>query len=118
MNPEAEALLCARASDWIYGPGAASETDSDGMRFCKSKMEEIGFDHFLWDNFQTPIRDICAFVATSREYHILAFRGTKLAQDWITDLGCTAVGFEDIFMGTPAIGDIHAGFGKCLFLAL
>jgi triacylglycerol lipase len=114
MKPEAEALICAKACEAIYG----SEADEDGMRFCTLEMKRIGFDQLLWNNFETPLQDICAFAATSDQYHILAFRGTKLAQDWVTDLGCIKIGFEDIFPGTPAMGEIHAGFGRCLTLAL
>jgi triacylglycerol lipase len=112
MNPESEALICARASDWIYG----SDTDQDGMKFCQNAMIDAGFDKrtFLWFNFETPLRDICAFAATSKAYHILAFRGTKLPQDWLVNLACTAEAFEDVFPGTPAIGEIHSGFGRCL----
>jgi hypothetical protein len=77
-------------------------------------MADAGFGKFLWHNFETPLTAICAFAASSEEYHILAFRGTKLPQDWIVDLACTAVGFEEVFPHTPAIGEIHAGFGGCL----
>jgi len=114
MNPEDEALLCARAAEWIYG----SDTDQDGQRFCTSAMDGIGFKDLLWHNFITPLRDICVLAATSDHYHILAFRGTKVPQDWMTDLACSKVGFENIFPGTPALGDIHAGFGSCLAPAL
>jgi Lipase (class 3) len=110
MKPETEALLCARASEWIYG----SSADEDGQAACQTAMAGVGFKDFEWFNFETIFTDICAFAATSDECHILAFRGTKIPQDWMTDLACTPVRFDWVFSGAPAIGEIHAGFGHCL----
>jgi hypothetical protein len=77
-------------------------------------MAQAGFSDFVWFNVKTIFEDICAFAATSDDYHLLVFRGTKIPQDWMTDLACTPVRFDWVFTGAPAIGEIHAGFGHCL----
>lgn len=110
MSPESEALLCAKASLWMYG----TETDPDGLQYCKQRMRKEGFEDFLWLDLETNYRRVCAFIATCEQYHILAFRGTKFPQDWITNLNCISLPFEEVFTGMPALGQIHAGFGACL----
>jgi len=110
MTPEAEALLCAQASEAIYGTSA----DPIGKDSSRTLMAAAGFDDFVWIDLAGVFKDICAFVVTSAEHHLLVFRGTKLPQDWMTDLACTPVRFEWVFTGAPAIGEIHAGFGHCL----
>jgi hypothetical protein len=77
-------------------------------------MAGAGFGDFVWIDLTGVFKDICAFVATSADYHVLVFRGTKEPQDWMTDLACTPVRFEWVFDDAPAIGEIHAGFGHCL----
>lgn len=110
MKPEDQALLCARASEWIYGTPA----DEAGEASCKAAMLGAGFSGFQWFDLETIFKDICACAATSLDCHLLVFRGTKIPQDWITDLACSPVRFDWVFAGAPAIGEIHAGFGHCL----
>jgi triacylglycerol lipase len=77
-------------------------------------MKALGFSQFAWIDLTTIFKDVCAFIVSSDEYHLLVFRGTKVPQDWMTDLACTPVRFDWVFTGGPAIGEIHAGFGHCL----
>lgn len=110
MTPEAEAILCARASEWIY--------DASGEPADRAKSEQnltrYGFSKFIWPNFETIDQDLCAFIATSPDCHLLCFRGTKQKQDWLTDAKCCAEQFSGVFDGAPEIGEIHGGFGRCL----
>ena len=109
MNP-AEALLCAKASSAIYG----SVDDPGGTTLSEAALNPEGFTDFAWINLQTLFQDVCAFVASSPDYNLLVFRGTKIPQNWMTDLACTPARFDWIFTAAPALGEIHAGFGHCL----
>jgi hypothetical protein len=110
MKPEEEALLCARASEAIYG----TDTDPVGKDYSQTALAAMGFSQFVWIDLAGVFKDLCAFIVSSADYHLLVFRGTKLPQDWMTDLACTPVRFDWVFTGGPAIGEIHAGFGHCL----
>jgi len=110
MKPEEQALICAQASNAIYGTAA----DPVGKVSSQAAMEALGFKQFVWIDLTTVFKDVCAFVVSSDEYHLLVFRGTKLPQDWMTDLACTPVRIDWVFPSAPAIGEIHAGFGHCL----
>jgi hypothetical protein len=110
MKPEEEALMCARASEAIYG----TADDPTGRASSQAAMEALGFTQFVWIDLSGVFKDLCAFVVSSDDYNLLVFRGTKLPQDWMTDLACTPVRFDWVFTGAPAIGEIHAGFGHCL----
>jgi predicted lipase len=114
MNPE-EALICARASEAIYG----TPQDPQGQAGWKTSQDALagdGFagDSFTWIDLTSIFQDVCAFVASSPRYNLLAFRGTKVPQDWMEDIYCTPVRFDWIFSAAPAIGEIHAGFGHTL----
>ena len=76
MTPYDQALTCAKASEVIYS------TDQDSA----NTMQGLGFGSFKWFDMTTVFQDICVFIVTSNEYHLLVFRGTKLPQDWMTDL--------------------------------
>lgn len=110
MKPEEEALICAKASDAIYGTPA----DPVGQVSAKATMESLNFSDFVWIDLTTVFKDICAFVVSSAECNLLVFRGTKEPQDWMEDIYCTPVRFDWIFKAGPAIGQIHAGFGHTL----
>jgi hypothetical protein len=110
MTPEAEAILCARASEAIYD---ASGEPAD-QKICEQKLGPYGFSKFIWPNFETLDQDLCAFIATSADCHLLCFRGTKQKQDWLTDAKCCAEAFSRVFDGAPDIGEIHGGFSRCL----
>jgi hypothetical protein len=110
MQPQEEALLCAKASEAIYG----TSPDPSGHATSQQALEPYGFSSFAWIDLTTVFRDVCAFVASSPDYNLLTFRGTKVPQDWMTDLACTPARFDWIFTAAPALGEIHAGFGHCL----
>ena len=84
MNP-AEALICAKASEAIYG----TSQDLQGQATSQQVLAPDGFSISAWIDLQTIFKDVCAFVASSANYNLLVFRGTKVPQDWMTDLSCT-----------------------------
>jgi hypothetical protein len=111
MTPYEEALICAQASEAIYGTVA----DPAGQTSSQTTMAGLGLNaNFVWIDLTTVFQDVCAFIVSSADYHLLVFRGTKVPQDWMEDLACTPVRFDWVFNGGPAIGEIHAGFGHCL----
>jgi triacylglycerol lipase len=109
MNPQ-EALICAKASEAIYG----TPEDTGGQATSQEALAGDGFTNFAWIDMETVFDDVCAFVASSPGYNLLTFRGTKIPQDWMEDLYCTPVRFDWVFTAAPAIGEIHAGFGHTL----
>jgi triacylglycerol lipase len=109
MNP-VEALICAKASEAIYG----TPQDQAGQITSQAVMEILGFSDLTWIDLVGVFKDVCAFVASSPDYNILVFRGTKNVQDFMTDFACTPVRFDWVFTAAPAIGEIHAGFGHSL----
>jgi predicted lipase len=106
----AEALICAKASEAIYG----TAEDTKGEVTAQQTLAPDGFSISAWIDLQTVFKDVCAFVASSRDYNLLVFRGTKIPQDWMADLYCTPARFEWIFESAPPVGEIHAGFGHTL----
>ena len=110
MKPEEEVLLCAKASVVIYG----TDADPDGYSSYQPAMAALGFGRFVPFDFPTRTLDFRAFFCSSDEYNLLAFRGTKTPQDWMTDIACLPIHFESVFAGYPAIGEIHTGFARCL----
>jgi len=109
MNPS-EALICAKASEAIYG----TQQDPAGQKTTSDALEADGFSNYTWIDLTGIFEDVCAFVASSPSCNLLAFRGTKVPQDWMEDLACAPVRFDWIFSGAPAIGEIHSGFGHTL----
>jgi Lipase (class 3) len=109
MSP-AEALICAKASEAIYG----TSEDPEGQATSQQALAPDGFSISAWIDLQTIFKDVCGFVASSADYNLLVFRGTKIPQDWMEDLYCTPARFDWIFEAAPAIGQIHAGFGHTL----
>ena len=77
-------------------------------------LSPLEFTDFTFIDLQSIFQDVCAFVASSPSYNLLVFRGTKIPQNWMTDLACTPARFDWIFTAAPALGEIHAGFGHCL----
>jgi hypothetical protein len=110
MKPEQEALICAMASEAIYG----SEIDLVGDKSSQASIASLNPSNFVWIDLKTVYQDICAFIVTTAESHLLVFRGTKIFQDWMEDLDSTPARFDWVFSGSPSIGEIHAGFGHCL----
>ena len=105
-----EALLCAKASEAIYG----TDQDAQGQDTSKGALAADNFSDFEWIDLQSIFQDVCAFVASSPQYNLLVFRGTKIPQDWMEDIYCTPARFDWIFEAAPAVGEIHAGFGHTL----
>jgi triacylglycerol lipase len=99
------ALLLARLCAAAYG----NKTDAESL-----VLEELEFARFDWITLTGVFRSIYAIVATADEFTVIAFRGTKNVQDWMTDLCATPVGYPWIFEAGPDVGSIHAGFGHAL----
>jgi triacylglycerol lipase len=99
-----DALICALASEAIYNSQDAVE----------AILRPLGFESFTFIQFDSIADDICAIVASSDAANLICFRGTKVFQNWLTDLHASPVRFEWIFSGGPTIGEIHSGFGNCL----
>lgn len=103
-------MICAKASEAIYG----TSEDPQGQATSQQALAPDGFSISAWVDLQTIFKDVCAFVASSANYNLLVFRGTKIPQDWMEDLYCTPARFDWIFDSAPPIGEIHAGFGHTL----
>jgi triacylglycerol lipase len=103
MN-SSDALVCAQVSDAVYsGQGPVDEI-----------LGPIGFGASTWVDVETPTKDVNLFVASSAVMNLICFRGTKIYQDWMSDLQSTPVRFEWVFSGGPNIGEVHTGFGNRL----
>jgi len=76
--------------------------------------EALGLPGFVWIDLTEHFTDLYAMATGGPEFFVIAFRGTKNFEDWMTDLQATPVSFPWIFTGCPDIGDIHAGFGHAL----
>lgn len=105
-----EALICAKASEAVYG----TVQDPTGQAVSRASLAEYGFTDFEFIALTGLFKDVCAFVASSPDYNLLVFRGTKVFQDWMSDLACSPIRFDWVFSPAPALGEIHAGFGHCL----
>lgn len=67
------------------------------------------------------IQDTQGYIAADKEKIILAFRGSEgpgtgksFVKDWSSDAVIQQADFQKYFSSAPAIGSIHAGFGKAL----
>ena len=99
------ALLLARASQAAY----LDEADA------QAKMAQLGLPTFEWIDLRGGLfNDLYAFAASDGGFVILAFRGTKSFQNWMSDLYSTPARFSWLFEGAPEVGDVHAGFGHAL----
>lgn len=99
------ALLLAR----LCGAAYSSKTDAQSL-----VLEELEFGSFQWIALTGVFRNVYAIIASCDEFSVVAFRGTKDVQDWMTDLYATPVGYAWIFEAGPDVGSIHAGFGHAL----
>src|SRR5439155_6881529 len=100
----ANALLLAQASQAAY-------MDEAGAR---ATMAQLGLPKLHWIDLRGLFDDLYAFAAGNGGFVILAFRGTKSFQNWMTDFYSTPARFSWLFEGAPEVGDVHAGFGHAL----
>ena len=77
-------------------------------------LNQLNFSRFQWVNLTEIFDDVYAIVAARYDFAVVAFRGTKDIQDWMTDFNSTPVSFPWLFDSGPDVGDIHAGFGHAL----
>lgn len=98
------ALLLAQLSNAAYQDQAGAEV----------AVRRLGFTSFHWIDLTEHFRNVYAIGAACPEFAVVAFRGTKNARDWMTDLYATPVSFNWIFDDGPNVGNIHAGFGHAL----
>jgi triacylglycerol lipase len=90
---------------------AAAYSDQEAAR---AATLQLGFTGFVWIDLTEQFEDVYAIAAGGAGCLVLAFRGTKDFNNWMTDLQATPVGFPWIFDRGPDVGDIHAGFGHAL----
>jgi triacylglycerol lipase len=81
---------------------------------ARAAAQQLGLTGFIWIDLTEHFEDVYAIAAGGAGFVVIAFRGTKDFNNWMTDLQATPVGFPWIFDRGPDIGDIHAGFGHAL----
>ncbi len=81
---------------------------------AQKATEQLGLLGFVWIDLTEHFTDLYAIAAGGPEFVVIAFRGTKSLDDWMTDLQATPVSFPWIFTSGPDVGNIHAGFGHSL----
>jgi triacylglycerol lipase len=81
---------------------------------ARTAAEELGLTGFIWIDLTKQFTDLYAIAASGPGFVVIAFRGTKDFDSWMTDLKATPVSFPWIFTSGPDVGDIHAGFGHAL----
>ena len=81
---------------------------------AQKATEQLGLPGFVWIDLTEHFTNLYAIAAGGPGFVVIAFRGTKDFDDWMTDLQATPVGFPWIFAKGPDVGDIHAGFGHAL----
>lgn len=81
---------------------------------AQKATEQLGLPGFIWIDLTEHFTDLYAIAAGGPGFVVIAFRGTKDFDDWMTDLKATPVSFPWIFTSGPDVGDIHAGFGHSL----
>jgi Lipase (class 3) len=94
------AWVLASMSDLVYDP--FEEKDGKAKELLIAKLKGGGFD---WvDGFSDPDTDTQAFLVKTREYAVLAFRGTEIRkrQDVKTDIATSMVSIIE--------GKVHTGF--------
>ena len=81
---------------------------------AQEATKQLGLPGFIWIDLTKHFTDLYAIAASGPGFVVIAFRGTKNLDDWMTDLQATPVSFPWIFTSGPDVGDIHAGFGHAL----
>jgi triacylglycerol lipase len=81
---------------------------------ARAAVQKLGLTGFIWIDLTQHFEDLFAIAAGGDGYVVIAFRGTKSFDDWMTDLHATPVSFPWLFESGPDVGDIHAGFGHAL----
>jgi triacylglycerol lipase len=81
---------------------------------AQKATKQMGLPGFIWIDLTEHFTDLYAIAAGGPGFVVIAFRGTKSLNDWMTDLQATPVSFPWIFTSGPDVGDIHAGFGHAL----
>ena len=82
---------------------------------AQKATEQLGLPGFVWIDLTSEyFTDLYAIATGGPGFVVLAFRGTKDFNSWMTDLQATPVSFPWIFAAGPDVGDIHAGFGHAV----
>ncbi len=81
---------------------------------ARAVVQQLGLTGFIWIDLTEQFEDVYAIAAGGAGFVVIAFRGTKDFNNWMTDLKATPVSFPWIFDRGPDVGDIHAGFGHAL----
>jgi triacylglycerol lipase len=99
------ALLLAKLCEAAYSDSADAEDIT---------LNQLNFSKFYWIDLTGNFEDVYAIGAARGDFAVVAFRGTKDIQNWMTDFNSTPVSFPWLFDSGPDVGDIHAGFGHAL----
>jgi triacylglycerol lipase len=81
---------------------------------ARTIAQQLGLTGFIWIDLTEQFEDVYAIAAGGADFVVIAFRGTKSFNNWMTDLRATPVSFPWIFDRGPDVGEIHAGFGHAL----
>jgi triacylglycerol lipase len=81
---------------------------------ARAAVLELGLTGFIWIDLTKQFEDVYAIAAGGTGFVVIAFRGTKDFNNWMTDLHATPVSFPWIFDRGPDVGNIHAGFGHAV----
>lgn len=81
---------------------------------ARNVVLQLGLTGFVWIDLTEHFEDVYAIAAGGPGFVVIAFRGTKSFNNWMTDLRATPVSFPWIFDRGPDVGNIHAGFGHAI----
>jgi triacylglycerol lipase len=81
---------------------------------ARNAVLQLGLTGFIWIDLTKHFEDVYAIAAGGAGYVVIAFRGTKDFNNWMTDLQASPVSFPWLFDRGPDVGDVHAGFGHAL----
>lgn len=81
---------------------------------ARAAAQQLGLTGFIWIDLTKHFEDVYAIAAGGDDFIVLAFRGTKDVNNWMTDLQASPVSFPWLFESGPDVGEVHAGFGHAL----
>ncbi len=81
---------------------------------ARSAAQQLGLTGFIWIDLTEHFEDVYAVAAGGSGFVVIAFRGTKDFNNWMTDFRASPVSFPWLFESCPDVGDIHAGFGHAV----
>lgn len=129
FEPNSVRYSASNLATLLHAATIAYDTDRDRLtRTIKATLGSTEVRHFASDHTELlkyfpdfKIQDTQCYIAADTQKIILAFRGSEGAdtgasfiKDWSSDAVIQQASFQKYFPSAPAIGSIHAGFGKAL----